>query len=111
MIHENLSAFEEREASVRSDRSIDIYGVIAKEERRPVALAVIQQLRDQGYRLDYPMTPAKVPKQFQTAEQLGAQTAILFGDEWPSVAVKNLASGEQQLVPHEELVAHLAAHR
>jgi len=111
MIHENPSALGELETSVRSDRSIEIYGVIAKEERRAVALAVIQQLRDQGYRLDYPMSPTKVPRQFQTAEQLGAQTAILFGDEWPNVAVKKLASGEQQLVPHEELVAHLVAHR
>ena len=111
MIHENPSALGELEASVRSDRTIEIYGVIAKEERRAVALAVIQQLRDQGYRLDYPMSPTKVPRQFQTAEQLGAQTAILFGDEWPNVAVKKLASGEQQLVPHEELVAHLVAHR
>ena len=111
MIRENPSALGELDASVRSDRSIEIYGVIAKEERRAVALAVIQQLRDQGYRLDYPMSPTKVPRQFQTAEQLGAQTAILFGDEWPNVAVKKLASGEQQLVPHEELVAHLVAHR
>ena len=111
MIHENPSALGELEASVRSDRSIEIYGVIAKEERRAVALAVIQQLRGQGYRLDYPMSPTKVPRQFQTAEQLGAQTAILFGDEWPNVAVKKLASGEQRLVPHEELVAHLVAHR
>src|SRR5438874_10614025 len=111
MIRENPSALGELEASVRSDRSIEIYGVIAKEERRAVALAVIQQLRDQGYRLDYPMSPTKVPRQFQTAEQLGAQTAILFGDEWPNVAVKKLASGEQRLVPHEELVAHLVVHR
>ena len=80
-------------------------------DRRAAALAVIQQLRDQGYGLDYPMAATKVPRQFQTAEQLGARTAILFGDEWPNLAVKNLASGEQQLVPHEELVTHLAANR
>ena len=111
MIHENASALRQLEASVRSNRTIDIYVVIAKEERRAAALAVIQQLRDQGYGLDYPMAATKVPRQFQTAEQLGARTAILFGDEWPNLAVKNLASGEQQLVPHEELVTHLAANR
>src|SRR5437868_2178056 len=109
MIHENVSALEELESFVRSDRNIDIYAVIAKEERRTTAISLIQQLRDGGYRVDYPLAPAKVPRQFQMAEQLGAHTAILFGDEWPSVAVKNLASGEQQLVPHEELVTHLAA--
>ena len=111
MIHENASALRQLEASVRSNRTIDIYVVIAKEERRAAALAVIQQLRDQGYGLDYPMAATKVPRQFQTAEQLGARTAILFGDEWPNLAVKNLASGEQQLVPHEELVTHLVVHR
>jgi histidyl-tRNA synthetase len=111
MIHENASALQQLEESVRSDRSIDIYAVIAKEERRAAALFLIQQLRDRGYRLDYPLAATKVPKQFQTAEQLGARTAILFGDEWPSVAVKNLASGEQQLVPQEELMAYLAANR
>ena len=111
MIHENASALRQLETSVRSNRTIDIYVVIAKEERRAAALAVIQQLRDQGYGLDYPMAATKVPRQFQTAEQLGARTAILFGDEWPNLAVKNLASGEQQLVPHEELVTHLAANR
>jgi histidyl-tRNA synthetase len=50
------------------------------------------------------VSPAKVPKQFQTAEQLGARFAIVFGDEWPSVAVKDLHSGEQKLVPHEQLL-------
>jgi len=111
MIHENASALRQLEVSVRSDHAIDIYVVIAKEERRAAALAVIQQLRDQGYGLDYPMTPTKVPRQFQTAEQLGAHTAILFGDEWPSVAVKNLATGEQRLIPHEELLTNLTANR
>src|SRR5438270_1175239 len=111
MIHENALALKELEESVRSDHTIDIYVVIAKEERRAAALFLIQQLRDRGYRLDYPLAAIKVPRQFQTAEQLGARTAILFGDEWPNLAVKNLASGEQQLVPHEELVTHLAANR
>ena len=33
---------------------------------------------------------------------------MLFGDEWPQVKVKILATREEQLVPHEELLAHLA---
>jgi histidyl-tRNA synthetase len=64
-------------------------------------------LRDRGYRVDYPLSPAKVPKQFQAAEQLGARVAVLFGDEWPQVAIKDLASGEQQLVAKDELPAHV----
>ena len=83
LIRENAPAREKMEKAARDEHKIDIYVVIAKEERRADALAQIQQLRERGYRVDYPLTPAKVGKQFQTAEQLGARIAILFGDEWP----------------------------
>jgi lysyl-tRNA synthetase class II len=43
----------------------------------------------------------KVGKQFQNAEQLTARIALLFGDEWPHIKVKTLATREEQLVPHE----------
>src|SRR5438270_12364674 len=109
MIHENALALKELEESVRSDHTIDIYVVIAKEERRAAALFLIQQLRDRGYRLDYPLAAIKVPRQFQTAEQLGARLAVVFGDEWPQVGVKDLVSGKQESVAHEELFARLAA--
>jgi histidyl-tRNA synthetase len=108
LINEIPAAREKLEAAVRTDNKVDIFVVIAKEERRAEALTQIQQLRERGYRTDYPLAPAKVPKQFQTAEQLGARIAILFGDEWPSVTVKNLTTGEQQLVPNQELLAYLA---
>jgi histidyl-tRNA synthetase len=54
------------------------------------------------------MTPAKVGKQFQTAEQLGANVAVLFGDEWPQVAIKVMATGEQVSIPHGDLVSYLS---
>jgi histidyl-tRNA synthetase len=95
--------------AIATQRSLDIYVVIAKEERRADALAQIQALRDRGYRVDFPLTPAKVGKQFQTAEQLGARIAILFGDEWPQVKLKDLRTGEQSLLPHGELSARFAA--
>ncbi len=97
------------EIAMGSERDLDIYLVIAKEERRSDALTQVQALRDAGYRVDYPLTPAKVGKQFQTAEQLGTRVAILFGDEWPQVKVKQLRTGEQTLVAHEEVAAKLSA--
>ena len=69
----------------------------------------MQQLRDRGYRVDYPLTPTKVARQFQAAEELGACVAVLFGDEWPQVKIKNMATGEQELVPQDRLLAHLQA--
>jgi histidyl-tRNA synthetase len=100
------AAREKRDQAIRTAGNIEIYAVIAKEERRADALAQVQLLREQGYKVDYPLVAVKVAKQFQSAEQLGARVAILFGDEWPNVAVKDLASGEQQLVSNKELLAY-----
>jgi histidyl-tRNA synthetase len=108
LIREHGSARAKMQQAITADQKIDIYIVIAKEERRSDALAHVQQLRDRGYRIDYPLVSAKVAKQFQTAEQLRAGLAILFGDEWPQVTVKDLTTGEQQLISNEELLAYLA---
>jgi len=108
LINETARAREKMQQAITAEHKTDIYIVIAKEERRPHALAHVQQLRDRGYRVDYALTPEKVAKQFQTAEQLGARLAILFGDEWPQVKVKRLETTEQVLVPHTELLAHVA---
>jgi histidyl-tRNA synthetase len=107
LIRDTAHARAQLEAAIQSDHQIDVYAVIAKEERREHALKQIQALRDKGYRVDYPSTAAKVPKQFQAAEQLGARFAIVFGDEWPNVAVKDLTSGEQKVIPHEQLVMNI----
>jgi histidyl-tRNA synthetase len=102
-------ARETMQTAIADERRIDIYIVIAKEERRSDALAQTQQLRDRGYRVDYPLTPAKVARQFQAAEETGARLALLFGDEWPQVKIKDMATGEQELVPHHRLIEHLQA--
>src|SRR6266540_3474806 len=109
VIKEIPRAHEAMQKADVSDRKIDIYVVIAKEERRANALTQIQQLRDRGYRVDYPLTTTKVARQFQAAEDAGAALALLYGDEWPQVKVKNMATGEQQLVPQDRLLAHLQA--
>ncbi len=108
LLKENAHARTRMETAVAGAQQLDVFVVVAKEERRESAVAAVQSMRDAGYRVDYPLVPAKVGKQFQTAEQLNAKFAVLFGDEWPQVKVKTLASREEQLLPHEELLAHLA---
>ena len=108
LINETPHAREAMEKTIASDRKIDIYIVIAKEQRRADALAQIQHLRDRGYRVDYPLTATKVPKQFQTAEDVGASLALLYGDEWPQVKVKNLATREESLIAHDALLDSVA---
>jgi histidyl-tRNA synthetase len=107
LMNETAHARQKLEDAIANDRKVDVYVVIAKEQRRADALKQIQQLRDRGYRVDYPLTSEKVGKQFQTAEQLGARVAILFGDEWPQVKIKNMATADQELVLWEELTNRL----
>ena len=73
LIDDTPAAKAKMEAWLKRERACDIYVIVAKEERRPDALALVQQLRDAGQRVDFPLTAAKVGKQFQTAEQLGAR--------------------------------------
>ncbi|MFL6530570.1 MAG: histidine--tRNA ligase [Chthoniobacterales bacterium] len=108
MLQGGAAAREKMEAAIKAEQQLDVYVVVAKEERRADALREVQQLRDAGYAVDYPVIATKVGKQFQIAEHLGARVAVLFGDEWPQVKVKQLATREEQLVRQEDLLAHLA---
>ena len=108
LIRDRAAAREKLEAAIKEQNKIDIYVVIAKEQRRADALEQIQELRDRGYRVDYPLTADKIAKQFQTAENVGARIALLYGDEWPQVKVKNLATREESLIPHDALLDSVA---
>src|SRR5437764_11094391 len=111
MIRSNPAAREQMERMLASERAVEIYVVIAKEDEREHAIAMMQQLRDSGYRVDYSLATAKIARQFRLAEQTGARFAIVFGDEWPQVGVKDLTSGKQESVPHDEVLAHLESLR
>ncbi|MBV9619276.1 MAG: histidine--tRNA ligase [Verrucomicrobia bacterium] len=108
LLRERPATRDKLEAAVKDQNKIDIYVVIAKEERRGDALEQIQELRDRGYRVDYPLSGDKVGKQFHTAESAGAQIALLYGDEWPEVKVKSLATREESLIPSEALLDSVA---
>src|SRR5437899_3978447 len=105
LINETAHVRQKLENAIANSRKIDIYVVIAKEQCRADALGQIQQLRDRGYRVDYPLTSEKVGKQFQIAEQLGARVAVLFGDEWPQLKLKEMSSGEQHLVSKDDFMS------
>jgi histidyl-tRNA synthetase len=107
MIQELPVTLERMTRFINETRGPDLFSIIAKEERRPDALRQLQQLRDAGWRVDYPLTPAKVGKQFQTAEAMGARITLLYGDEWPAVKMKTLFTREELLVPHEELLTRV----
>ena len=101
-------AAEKMRAWIAQRHAADVYVVIANETRRVDALGLVQQLRSSGFRVDYALSPAKVGKQFQAAEQAGARFALVIGDEWPQLKLKTLATREECLVSVDELSARLA---
>ncbi|MEM8955288.1 MAG: histidine--tRNA ligase [Verrucomicrobiota bacterium] len=100
-IRETPRANAQLQETLGSTGNLDAFIIIANESQRPVALSEVQKLRDAGYRIDYPLTPTKIAKQFQVAEQLNARATILFGDEFPLVKVKDLANRAETAVPAE----------
>jgi histidyl-tRNA synthetase len=97
------------DAWLAQNRAADVFVIVAKEELRPQALALVQQLREAGQRVDFALTAAKVGKQFQVAEQLGAHSAVLVGDEWPQVKLKTLATREEVLLTPAALLEKLGS--
>ncbi len=109
LLAEIPAAKAKMDAWLAAEHAADIFVVIAKEELRPHALALVQRLRDAGQRTDFPLTAVKVGKQFQTAEALGARYAVLVGDEWPLVKLKTLATREEVVLSGDEVLARLGA--
>jgi histidyl-tRNA synthetase len=103
LIEETPHARARMEAWIAQSHAADIFIVIAKEERRPEGLALVQQLRGDGLRVDFSLTPLKVGKQFQAAEQAGASLVVLVGEEWPQVKIKVLTTRQEEQILNTEL--------
>src|SRR5215469_1291869 len=104
LIDQTPQAREKIKKTITTAGKSDIYIVIAKEERRADALKQIQQLRDHGYSIDYSLVREKVGRQFQAAEETSAVLALLYGDEWPQIKMKNLATREESLINHDTVL-------
>ncbi|PAW79243.1 MAG: histidine--tRNA ligase [Verrucomicrobia bacterium Tous-C9LFEB] len=92
-----------------STASIQAFVVIPDEAFRAEAAGVLQTLRDAGIAADMPLSPAKMGKQFQSAEERGAKHAVVVDAEIKNgkVAVKTLADRKQDVVELANLVSVL----
>jgi histidyl-tRNA synthetase len=85
---------------------VDTYVVPVGAEMAGPARRVVARLRARGVATDAPYSGVRVGKALKAADQAGARRAILVGpDEWAdaSVRVRDLASGEEQVVLFEDL--------
>lgn len=108
LIEETPVAKAKRDAWLAEQSAIDVFVVVASEDQRADALAGVQQLRDAGLRVDYALTPAKVGKQFQAAEQAGAAKAVIYGAEFPTIKIKTLADRSEVEISAEQLLDSFA---
>lgn len=84
----------------------DVYAVIGGVDERNAAFADINELRANGFRVDYPMRELGFGKQFKAATESGAKLAIIYGgDELARGVVKlrDLAKREEVEVPREQV--------
>ena len=109
LISEVPHAKAKRDAWLAANRAAEVYVVVADEEHRAEALGVVQLLREGGWRTDFAFSAAKVGKQFQAAETLGAQFAVVVGAEWPELKIKALATRTEHSAAPAQLVSQLRA--
>jgi histidyl-tRNA synthetase len=109
LINEVPHAKAKRDAWLAANRAAEVYVVVADETHRTEALGVVQLLREAGWRTDFALSAAKVGKQFQAAETLGAQFAVVVGAEWPVLKIKALATRTEHSAAPEQLVSQLRA--
>lgn len=91
------------EAAIKSQQACDIFVVVADESRRPEALGVVQMLRSMGRCVDCPLTSDKVGRQFKDADASGAAVAVVVGNEWPMVKIKDLRARTEIALAQEAL--------
>jgi histidyl-tRNA synthetase len=80
----------------RHSASCEIFVVMADDSKRPETLALVTSLRRAGISADFTLTPAKVAKQFQSAERSGARFALIVGAEYPELKLKVLSSRAEE---------------
>ncbi|MDG2486605.1 MAG: histidine--tRNA ligase [Roseibacillus sp.] len=99
LIKEVPSALIQYQAWLQTQATCDIYIVIADESMRPDALCLGHAIRESGLAADWPLSPAKINKQFKAADHTLARFALVIGSEFPELKLKNLNSRTEETIP------------
>ena len=103
--------------AVVADAPADVMVTMWNPDRAFDAIRLAGELRSAGLRVDVYPDADKIGKQFKFADSRGIRFVTVVGDDEAArneVAVKNLATGEQQVVPRAEaarLIKHGGATR
>lgn len=104
LVRESEAPNKQLETAVTDAQSVDAYVIIVDESHNHNAARIIQSLRNADLKIAYSMSPLKMGKQFQAAEQMGAAIGVIIGDELPKITIKNLAERTESEVDENDLV-------
>lgn len=84
--------------------TVDVYCQITDETQRQNSIAIVQQLRNKGVAVEWPLIPTGHNKQFKTARELGAPYTVTL-IEADLVELKNLSTRGVEQLSLEALLA------
>ena len=103
----SLKGTEDKEAALAA-AGCDVFIIQASENRRAEVLSIASALRDQGYSVDIPLTFTKFNGQMQKAVKSGARLALVVGDEFPTLELRDLTARTSAQIVMEDLFDSIA---
>lgn len=92
--------------------AVEVFVVIDDETRRPASLRLIQEIREAGLGVEFPLTPMKSDKQLKRALELGAGRLVRLvsgADGQVMAVIRELSTREERTVPPGDAVSALVA--
>ncbi len=93
-------------------RQIEYFVVLADPRLAPQVYCITAQIRSSGHSANFSYKPGGLSKQLKEAAGQNAQKCIIIGQEYTEnkqLAIKDMATGEQQLVDAEQFLAGLGS--
>lgn len=106
-----LMALEVQGVELLEHSPLDVYLVTLGEEAKKKAPELLYTLRKQGFSIDADYTGKKMKAQMKAANRQQASNVLILGDDElaeGNIMMKEMATGEQKLVPLAELKTILA---
>ncbi len=103
-----LLALEMEKVEIGQSNNLEVYVVAMDEKTKKKAFAVVRDLRLNGISVDMDFTGRKVKAQMKSADRKGAGFVVVIGEtelESGKIALKEMATGEQQEMAFEEIAA------
>jgi histidyl-tRNA synthetase len=107
-LERTLLLLEKQQIQPNMDTGLDVYVITLGENADRESPVIVQALRNAGLAVDRDYQGRKMKALFKAADRTGARFTAILGDdelERDEIALKNMATGEQQHVPLSELAA------